>query len=358
MAIIISKNGKNAKKVEKSDFEKEDCLQKYIYDNPESIPLYDIKEDIRLLILSREFSTNSGPIDALGIDKEGEIYLVETKLYKNPDKRLVVAQVLDYGASLWHSYNNFDEFIRVIDNEVNNKFGVRFNQRVKNFFGIGDEEISVLIENLKKNLNEGNFKFVVLMDKLRSQLKDLIVFINENSRFDIFAVEMEYYKHEDYEIMIPKLFGAEVKKDIGVSSSSARGEWNKERFFQSLEQNLEKSQAEKMKEIYKNFEKISDRIKWGTGTSVGSYAPIINNICPNRSLLSVFSNGKLSIKFSWFHNDENEKEAGNKFKKLLSKYATGLEIPEDYKNLEVRFELKEWLPYENGILKSFEELKS
>ena len=53
MAIIISKNGKNAKKVDKSTFEKEEYLQKYIHDNPESIPLYDIKEDIRLLILAR-----------------------------------------------------------------------------------------------------------------------------------------------------------------------------------------------------------------------------------------------------------------------------------------------------------------
>jgi len=110
MAIIISKGGKNAKKIEKSSFEKEDYLQKYIYDNPESIPLYDIKDDIRLLILVREFSTESGPIDAIGIDADGNIYLIETKLYKNPDKRTVVAQVLDYGASLWRNFSNFSNF--------------------------------------------------------------------------------------------------------------------------------------------------------------------------------------------------------------------------------------------------------
>ena len=65
----------------------EDNLQQYIYDNPESIPLYEIKEDIRLLILAREFATKSGPIDAIGTDKDGEIYLVETKFYKNPKNR-------------------------------------------------------------------------------------------------------------------------------------------------------------------------------------------------------------------------------------------------------------------------------
>lgn len=68
MALIISKNGKNAKKIEKSTIEREDYLQKYIYDNPESIPLYEIKEDIRICIIAREVPTNSGFIDAFGID--------------------------------------------------------------------------------------------------------------------------------------------------------------------------------------------------------------------------------------------------------------------------------------------------
>ena len=54
MALIISKNGKNAKKIEKSVIDKEDYLQRYIYNNPETIPLYEIKEDIRICILGRE----------------------------------------------------------------------------------------------------------------------------------------------------------------------------------------------------------------------------------------------------------------------------------------------------------------
>jgi len=37
MAIIISKKGKSAVKVEKFAFDKEDYLQQYIHENPESI---------------------------------------------------------------------------------------------------------------------------------------------------------------------------------------------------------------------------------------------------------------------------------------------------------------------------------
>lgn len=328
MAIIISKNGKNAKKVDKSTFEKEEYLQKYIHDNPESIPLYDIKEDIRLLILAREFSTDSGPIDALGVDKDGEIYLVETKLYKNPDKRLVVAQVLDYGAFLWHSYNNFDEFARVLDEKVNEKFGAGLNQKLKDFFGIDDEGVSALLENFKKNLNEGNFKFVVLMDKLHSQLKDLIIFINENSRFDIFAVEMEYYKYEDYEIMIPKLFGAEVKKDIGVSSAKAGRQWDEKNFFEEAEKILDKNELEILKDVY-DFAGTKGTVAWGKGVSA-TFSMRLKSSEFQRNIFTTFSKGRTWIRIgsiSQFFGIEIGKWLAYEIRKI------GVEIPQD-KNLE------------------------
>lgn len=220
MSIIISKNLKNAVKVEKTGFALEDNLQQYIYDNPESIPLYDIKDDIRLLILAREFPTASGPIDAIGVDKEGEIYLVETKLYKNPDKRTVVAQVLDYGASLWKTYVNPDVFFSQLEFHVTKHMNMPLQERVRSYFQMSDDELLLFIENLQRNLKDGNYKFVVLMDKIHSQLKDLIIFINQNSKFDIFGVELEYYKYENFEILIPKLFGAEVKKDVQAKGST------------------------------------------------------------------------------------------------------------------------------------------
>ena len=86
MTIIITKNGKEAKRISKTSFAYEDNLQNFIHENPDSVPLYDIDEDIRLLILAREVPTISGPIDAIGTDERGEVYIIETKLYKNPDK--------------------------------------------------------------------------------------------------------------------------------------------------------------------------------------------------------------------------------------------------------------------------------
>ncbi|MBK7447808.1 MAG: hypothetical protein IPJ45_17645 [Ignavibacteria bacterium] len=58
-----------------------------------------------MFVVAREFRTDSGSIDALAIDKDGDLYVIETKLFRNSDKRTVVAQALDYGASLWRHYD-------------------------------------------------------------------------------------------------------------------------------------------------------------------------------------------------------------------------------------------------------------
>jgi len=218
MAIIISENGKNAKRIEESHFGLEDKLQQYIYDNPDAIPLYDIDEDTRLFIAAREFSTKSGPIDALGFDASGNIYVVETKLYKNPDKRTVVAQALDYGASLWRHAIDFDDFVFQLDAHCQSQFGKGFKEQYSEFFEI--EDATENLNYIKANLSDGSIKFVVLMDKLHDALKDLVVFVNQNSKFDLYAVELEYYRHKSFEIIIPKLYGAEVKKAVQSSSSS------------------------------------------------------------------------------------------------------------------------------------------
>jgi hypothetical protein len=97
---------------------------------------------------------------------------------------------------------------------------------------------------MRANLSKGNFKFVVLMDKLEDRLKDLITYVNQNSQFDIYAVQVELYRHEDYEIVIPKIYGAEVKKDVSVSGSRRLWNWDlfKRRLGESGEEEVTAAQ--------------------------------------------------------------------------------------------------------------------
>src|SRR6266568_1533047 len=199
MPIIISQKGAgSASVVEKSSFGKEHNLQEYVHEHPEAIPVYDIQEDKRLWVVAREFETQSGPIDALAVDKDGDIYIVETKLYANPDKRRVVAQALDYGASLWKHFADFSHFILLLDQHTQSQWKISFREKAKDCFGLNDGQVEVMVANVHENLNDGNLKFVVLMDSMDERLKELITYINQKSQFDIYGVELEFYKHEQY----------------------------------------------------------------------------------------------------------------------------------------------------------------
>lgn len=220
MAIIISKNGNNAQKIEETRFGLEDKLQEYVKNNPDIIPIYEIAEDARLLVLAREFPTNSGPIDALGVDQDGNIYVIETKLYKNPDKRTVLAQALDYGASLWRHSGDATDFIDSLETKVKLQFDTTLSEKIQDFFEVEDSQI--IIDTMSKNVLNGNIKFVILMDTVDDRLKDLITYVNQNSRFDVYAVDLQYYKHDEFEIIIPKLYGSEVKKEVKTQDESNR----------------------------------------------------------------------------------------------------------------------------------------
>ncbi|MDD3607287.1 MAG: hypothetical protein PHQ20_00605 [Candidatus Moranbacteria bacterium] len=317
MSIIISKKGQPAQKLDRSDFEKEDYLQNYIHENPESIPVYEIQEDKRLFVMAREFETESGPIDALAVDKDGDIYVVETKLYKNPDKRTVVAQALDYGASMWKHTNDFEEFVSVLDKDVQNKFGMSLEDKIKDFFAIDTEQIKFLMDAMRMNLREGKIKFVILMDSMDERLKDLIIYVNQNSQFDIFAVQLEYYKFQEYEIMIPKMFGVEVKKNI-KSYSGQRKTWSREDSLMDAKNKDDGKSYKTILSMLEFSEKYADKVIYGTGNS-GVFSFKLKNSQGEGTLFSVYSNGEIWSTPSLRLHEKFSEEAINKLSENFKK---------------------------------------
>jgi len=317
MAIIISKDGKNAKRINKTVIDQEDYLQQYIYNNPDAVPVYEIDEVIRLLILAREFGTASGPIDALGVDQNGNIYLVETKLYRNTDKRTVVAQVLDYGASLWRSSIDFTECTAQLEKHVLKQFNTTLLEQIQSFFNVDAEGAGAILENMQTNLNSGTFKFVVLMDNLERRLKDLILFMNRNSQFDVYAVELEYYKHEDFEIIIPKLYGAEIKKEV-TGSKQTQHTWTLEEFWSGLKNTVSKEQFSAIQPFVQFMLDKSNGQSFGKGSISGSVGIRFREI-EDKSLVTVYSNGTMSLNFGNIPEAKNKERLQELGKQYLPK---------------------------------------
>lgn len=217
MPIIVTRPGAKAKRLDRQAVTAEKDLQNYIAHNPECLPIDQIQEDLRLLVLAREFPSASGSIDALGIDQEGNVYVIETKLYKNADKRRVLAQVLDYGASIWRSYRNPGEFLAELEPRADAMFEKSVRIQIREFFGVDVEEADDLLSVMGQNVEAGQLRFVVLMDQIDDRLKDLIAFVNANSRFALFGVELEFYRDGDSVIVIPRLHGAESKGASGAA---------------------------------------------------------------------------------------------------------------------------------------------
>src|SRR5438445_11051658 len=108
MAIIIRNNGGKWQKATKVEFAAEAHLQKLLYDSPELIPTYE--EDKPAVLVREAGLPGSGYTDLLGVDGNGNILVVETKLARNDEvRRKVIGQVLEYAAYLWKmSFDDFD----------------------------------------------------------------------------------------------------------------------------------------------------------------------------------------------------------------------------------------------------------
>lgn len=304
-SIIISKNQQNSQRIQESHFAREDALQAYLYDNPDIVPIYDLDQDARLFIAAREFTTESGPIDALGFDQSGNIYVIETKLFKNADKRRVVAQAFDYGASLWRHTADFDAFIEQLNTHTQKRFGQTFRQQYAQFFELTDAEDALLA--IKSNLAAGAIKFVVLIDTLDERLRDVIIYVNQNSRFDIYAVDFKYYKHEEFEIIIPKLYGAEVNKTVSSSyTASSRRRWNETSFFALVDDPAKTSpqQARTVHALWRWAQGYEAQINWGTGATKAAFSPVFKHVQHARSFCSIASDASISINYGYLDSTE------------------------------------------------------
>ena len=208
MSISYSRDGVLIR-LEKKDFPQESDLQEYLKGNPEVIPITEINEDVEFDVIVREFPTSSGSIDIIGFDSEGNIYIIETKLYKNPDKRKVVAQILDYGAALSNDFNNGKEFLDELEQLYNKDNEDDLNSKLQSLSESDDpEEIQ---NRIQYNFESTNINYIVLMDKLDQRLKNLIRYLNESSQFSIFAVELELYEYENDKIIIPHILTLKIQ---------------------------------------------------------------------------------------------------------------------------------------------------
>jgi hypothetical protein len=191
-------NGK-WKSITPSSYADEAHLQKMLYDSPELIP---IQNDEAFAVFIREAGLpGSGSTDLLGVDSQGNVLIVETKLARNQEaRRKVVGQILEYASFLWRmSFDELDElFVR---------------RREKSLLEVLAEQapdlpIDAIRDTIKRNLAEGKFQLLIAVDQINDELERIISYFAEcGGGIHLEALELELYVDGATQILVPKRYG-------------------------------------------------------------------------------------------------------------------------------------------------------
>ncbi len=172
-------------------------LQSLIYQHPECLPISDIDEGYNPVVsVCKELTTPTGAIDILLASPNGELTIVETKLWRNPEaRRVVVAQILDYASQM--SNWGYEDLQR----EVNKKLGTKHNafyELVKKAYPDLTPPEPDFIDSVSRNLSRGKFLLLIAGDGIREGAKGIADFLSTvgHLNFTLAMVEMSMYRAE------------------------------------------------------------------------------------------------------------------------------------------------------------------
>ena len=178
-------------------------LQDIIFGHPECIPISDLDESYNPLIpVCKELSTNAGPLDIFMITPNGDLVVIETKLWANPEsRRKVVAQILDYAKEMskW-SYSDLQrEVNRNLKTKGNHLYDIVLNTSHDTTLNETD-----FVDAVSRNLRNGKFMLIIAGDGIREGAKNLTEFINQagNLNFSLSMIELPIFETPNGETLI------------------------------------------------------------------------------------------------------------------------------------------------------------
>jgi hypothetical protein len=161
-------------------------IQKLIDRHPSVLPVDQIEPNFKGLVpICLELPIKSGSfVDNLLITPEGDIALVECKLWRNPEaRREVLAQIIDYASNMagW-SYEDLEKAVgraRQIDKSNGSARGLLFSL-LSEGNEIGEAEFH---DAVTKNLSLGRFLLLLVGDGIREGMDVMTDFLQQHAGF-------------------------------------------------------------------------------------------------------------------------------------------------------------------------------
>ena len=181
-------------------------IQDLIFDYPDCLPISEIDESFNPVIpVCKELNTPVGPLDVLMITPSGEITIIETKLWRNPEaRRKVVAQILDYAKELatW----SYEDLQREINRKLKRKGNTLYKIVQENHSDLLPSE-SDFVDSVSRNLSRGKFLLLIVGDGMREGAIGISEFLSGASHlhFAFAMVELSLYQGDGIgTLILPK----------------------------------------------------------------------------------------------------------------------------------------------------------
>ncbi len=225
----------------------EQMLQKIVADSPELLGL-------PLVAVARELSVpDTGSLDLACVDGSGAITLVECKLRDNAEiRRTVIGQILAYAAGLWRL--DYAEFER----RFNRSAQVPLLEAARRTVGEDDWDDEAFRRAVAATLAAGRFDLVIAVDAITEELKRIVRYLNEHtiSEMRVLAFELAYAKEGDLEILVPALYGQEMKP------SPSGPVWDESKLFATLAERCPQGETA-VRAIYEHAMARGAVLSWG-----------------------------------------------------------------------------------------------
>lgn len=204
--IIIDKSGKTVFP-ELVKMPSEAWLQKLLPTCPEILPTAEIDSRYaKLFYIASEVATEStkigkGHIDILYLSTNGNLVIVETKLYRNPESsRQVIGQVLDYAVSLHDTKQwNWDKLESIYKGKD------LYSDIKRKYPEITSKEN--FIEKANESIRQADFLMMIVGDAIRPSADKIAEFINSpiDMHHRLALCELTTYKMADKFLVVPRL---------------------------------------------------------------------------------------------------------------------------------------------------------
>ena len=192
--IPILVSGDTSTQLTRSSGRDERWLQELIHRHPACLPMDQIEPGLgRLIPACLELPLRVGYVDNLLLTPEGNLVIVEVKLWRNPEaRRKVVAQALDYATALFElDYGQLEAAVMQAEFD-----GL---EKPDSLYDLVDGADALpeksFVDRVNRNLREGRVVVLIVGDGIRTDTESLVAGLqaHANFHFTFALIEMPAY---------------------------------------------------------------------------------------------------------------------------------------------------------------------